>query len=371
MNRNETLKDLFHFASPDQNQRKSTKFHSLLVQTITDTVKSHSFARKICQTSPYDSDGYLIGNYGGAVLPTFMPTKVTYAPPKETSEVVSDKKTSFCSVEYKDGTVWIPLFKLSTSWDCHVSDIEREDFLVVKKMMSSCAKSIIDYENENFFRLLVPSATSHVQTKNGKTICRNFQSDECFNIGLLTRMYLEMEKFQGRKMSHVLISSDLAKQIKGSHLKKLPKVELKNGATITLIEFPQIGVDKRYSIVAKETIFKIKENNKKIIEETPIEEREDKYESLNEVPIFTTEECREFNDYYFNDKYPQQIYGLDLVDNSFIMPIKQDLYLWNDSQLHREQKFGFYGWEEIGMACLDLSAVAMASLPDNCEIGEL
>ena len=46
--------------------------------------------------------------------------------------------------------------------------------------------------------------------------------------------------------------------------------------------------------------------------------------------------------------------GLDQSSNdSFIMPVKQDVQIFEDDALHRQQRAGFYGWAEIGFAVLD------------------
>lgn len=54
--------------------------------------------------------------------------------------------------------------------------------------------------------------------------------------------------------------------------------------------------------------------------------------------------------------------GLDLSSNdSFWMPIKQEIQLFDDPQLHRRQRAGMYGWGEFGFACLDNRRVLVAS----------
>jgi hypothetical protein len=46
--------------------------------------------------------------------------------------------------------------------------------------------------------------------------------------------------------------------------------------------------------------------------------------------------------------------GLDMSNNdSFLMPIKQEVSIFPDPTLHRQQRAGFYGWAEIGFAVLD------------------
>ena len=48
------------------------------------------------------------------------------------------------------------------------------------------------------------------------------------------------------------------------------------------------------------------------------------------------------------------VVGLDQEKNdSFLMPVKEDLRVFPDPQLHRSQREGYYAWMEVGFACLD------------------
>ena len=48
------------------------------------------------------------------------------------------------------------------------------------------------------------------------------------------------------------------------------------------------------------------------------------------------------------------VVGLDQSSNdSFIMPVKQDVQIFEDDALHRQKRAVFYGWAEIGFAVLD------------------
>ena len=59
---------------------------------------------------------------------------------------------------------------------------------------------------------------------------------------------------------------------------------------------------------------------------------------------------------------PELVVGLDLSANdSFIMPIKQEVQVYEDASLHRQQRAGFYGWAEIGFAVLDNRRVLLGS----------
>jgi hypothetical protein len=54
--------------------------------------------------------------------------------------------------------------------------------------------------------------------------------------------------------------------------------------------------------------------------------------------------------------------GLDLSGNdSFYMPVKQELSVFEDSELHRKQRMGWYAWAELGFAVLDTRRVILGS----------
>jgi len=55
-----------------------------------------------------------------------------------------------------------------------------------------------------------------------------------------------------------------------------------------------------------------------------------------------------------------QIYGFDLaVNDSLVMPVRKEFEAHDDPALLRQQKQGFFGWEEVGFALLDSRMVQM------------
>ena len=56
------------------------------------------------------------------------------------------------------------------------------------------------------------------------------------------------------------------------------------------------------------------------------------------------------------------VVGIDRSANdSFIMPVKQDVQIFEDDALHRQQRAGFYGWAEVGFAVLDNRRILLGS----------
>jgi len=57
------------------------------------------------------------------------------------------------------------------------------------------------------------------------------------------------------------------------------------------------------------------------------------------------------------------VVGLDLRKrDSFVMPIRQEVQIFEDDTLHRQKRAGFYGWAEQGFAVLDNRRVILGSL---------
>jgi hypothetical protein len=54
--------------------------------------------------------------------------------------------------------------------------------------------------------------------------------------------------------------------------------------------------------------------------------------------------------------------GFDLAANdSFVMPIRQEVSLYEDEKMHRQQRFGMYGFAEVGFGILDSRRVMLGS----------
>ena len=57
------------------------------------------------------------------------------------------------------------------------------------------------------------------------------------------------------------------------------------------------------------------------------------------------------------------VVGLDLIKrDSFIMPVRQEVQIFEDDTLHRQKRAGFYGWAEQGFAVLDNRRVLLGAL---------
>jgi hypothetical protein len=56
------------------------------------------------------------------------------------------------------------------------------------------------------------------------------------------------------------------------------------------------------------------------------------------------------------------VVGVDMqINDSFLMPVKQEVTIFEDPTLHRQQRAGFYGWAELGFCVLDNRRVLLGS----------
>ena len=78
---------------------------------------------------------------------------------------------------------------------------------------------------------------------------------------------------------------------------------------------------------------------------------------------------QEYQDFFVNElsgalesSDTELVIGLDQSSSdSFVMPVKQTLQIFEDPTLHRQQRAGFYGWAELGFGVLDYRRVILGS----------
>jgi hypothetical protein len=90
---------------------------------------------------------------------------------------------------------------------------------------------------------------------------------------------------------------------------------------------------------------------------------------VNLVDIFELGDGQEYQSYFTSDlggslqsSDVELVVGLDRSSNdSFVMPVKSTVEVWEDEALHRHQRQGYYGWAELGFAVLDNRRVLAGS----------
>lgn len=90
---------------------------------------------------------------------------------------------------------------------------------------------------------------------------------------------------------------------------------------------------------------------------------------VNLHDLFEMGAGQEYQNYFINDlggsleaSDVELVIGLDQsARDSFIMPVKRELEIFQDEQLHRHQRQGYYGWMELGFGVLDNRRVIAGS----------
>jgi len=85
--------------------------------------------------------------------------------------------------------------------------------------------------------------------------------------------------------------------------------------------------------------------------------------------LFEFGDSQEYQNFFLNDlggslggSRVELIVGLDLnARDSFVMPVKREVEIFEDEGLHRSQRQGYYGWAELGFGVLDNRRVLAAS----------
>ena len=90
---------------------------------------------------------------------------------------------------------------------------------------------------------------------------------------------------------------------------------------------------------------------------------------VNLHDVFEFGDGQEYQDYFISDlggsletSDVELVIGLDQGPNdSFVMPVKKQVEIYEDEGLHRHQRQGYYGWAEIGFGGLDNRRVLAGS----------
>jgi hypothetical protein len=90
---------------------------------------------------------------------------------------------------------------------------------------------------------------------------------------------------------------------------------------------------------------------------------------VNLTDLFELGDSQEYQNFFINDlggslgsSKVELVVGLDLnARDSFVMPVRREVEIFEDEGLHRNQRQGYYGWAEIGFGVLDNRRVLAAS----------
>lgn len=342
----EQLRELFK-ATASGNPEAGKALAAALATPILQEVKDASIARQLFAVEPIEPGAlasYPIADDFDA--PIFILPKLGRVPQNH--------------IEAPGEEVYVPTFTVATSFDWALRYAREGRIDIAQRAMKNAARAIIDYEEESAWRLLAPAATMAFPGKGllGARPAPIVEIDGGPAAGFLSKelinqMMIKMERNR-RTLTDLYCSPEDMGDVREwgeSEVDPVTRREIFVGSGLNGVfgvkfhKVHQLGATGKYNINSNDSSF----------------------------GIFRVGSGGSFNDYTptVANKVnadgevvtpgDTQVYGFDMTANdSLVMPVKQELQFFDDSaQLHREQKQGFYGWEEIGMAVLDTRMIVM------------
>jgi len=255
--------------------------------------------------------------------------------------------------------VFVPTFRVGTSFDWALQYARDSRIDVAQRAMRNAARTMIEYEEEAAWRVITPAVTTAfagkgllgprpapiVEIAGGPAA--GFLSKE-----LINQMIIRMKR-QKRSLTDCYVSPEDMGDIRewsDSEVDPITRREIflaggrANIFGVQLHEVFQLGAVGKYNVNSNDSDFGIF-----------------RLSGGNTFNSYAPEHPNKVNAYgEVTEAGETQIYGFDLTSNdSLVMPIRQELKFWDDPMLHRFQKQGFYGWEEVGFACLDTRMMMM------------
>ena len=256
--------------------------------------------------------------------------------------------------------VSIPIFQVQAAKDWPLKYAEEGRVDIPQQAQKAVAKAISEYEEEAGWRTIVPAATSAftgagILPPRPAPIYELLAGDAAagyFSKELINRMIVGMERI-GRQLNLLWIApEDMAdiREYTDTDVDPITRREIFTAAglgSIWGINFRVVnvlGVRGKFNINDRTSLY---------------------------GPFIGDPTYNKFNDYQITHGNvtdengalvtagETQIYGFDQTDVSLLMMIRQEYQAFDDPNLHRRQRQGFYGWAKMGFACLDARFIAM------------
>lgn len=256
--------------------------------------------------------------------------------------------------------VYVPTFSISVSADWKVTYARDSRIDIPERAARNAARAIADYEEESGWRVIVPGATTDfagqglLGARNAPVyeVAAGATGEKFLSKELLNLMLVGMKRTR-RSLTDLYISPEDAADIREWTETQVDPVTRREIFTtsglgsiwnINLHEVFQLGSTGRFNINQNGASF----------------------------GVFQVDGSGDFNDYTptnvntvdangnVTSAGDTQVYGFDMtVNDSLVMPIRKEFEAHDDPSLLRQQKQGFFGWEEVGFALLDSRMVSM------------
>lgn len=257
--------------------------------------------------------------------------------------------------------VYVPTFSIDASGDWKLTYARDSRIDIPQRAAEKAAKAISDFEEECGWRVILPAACSSFAGKgllgprpapvyelNPAATGAGYLSKE-----LINRMIVGFQRL-GRNLTDLYVSPEDAADIRewtDTDVDPVTRREIFQAAgmgslwNVTLHTLQHLGATGLYNINGSTSSYG------KFLADGGTENF---YSYHLDNPNVTNA------DGTVGTLGETQIIGFDLsVNDSLVMPVRKEYEAYDDPTLLRVQKQGFFGWEEIGFACLDSRMIAI------------
>ena len=256
--------------------------------------------------------------------------------------------------------VYIPTFSIAASADWKITYARDSRIDIAQRSANRAAKDLANYEEECGWRVIMPAATSAFSGKGllGSRpapiyeISPSAQGAGYLSKELINKMIVGFKRI-GRTLTDLYVSPEDAADIRewtDTDIDPVTRREIFQASgmgsiwNVSLHEIQHLGATGLYNINGNGSAYgKFSADvsgqyNGYTIDNANITAADGTVATLGET----------------------QIMGFDLsVNDSLVMPIRKEYEAHDDPTLLRVQKQGFFGWAELGFACLDSRMLGM------------
>ena len=256
--------------------------------------------------------------------------------------------------------VVVPTFAIDASADWKITYARDSRLDVAQRCAAAAAKSLANYEEECGWRVIMPAATSSFSGKgllgsrpapiyeiNPTSTGAGYLSKE-----LINKMIVGFKR-TGRTLTDIYLAPEDAADIRewtDTDIDPITRREIFQASgmgkiwNVSLHEVQHLGAVGMYNINSHDSSygkFTIDGLGGSFNSYTP--DNPNKTSALGTIETLGE----------------TQILGFDLTTNdSLVMPVRKEYEAYDDPTLLRQQKQGFFGWAELGFACLDSRMLA-------------
>jgi hypothetical protein len=256
--------------------------------------------------------------------------------------------------------VYVPTFAINSSADWKITYARDSRVDIAQRAAARVAKDLANYEEECGWRVIMPAATSSFSGKgllgsrpapiyeiNPASTGAGYLSKE-----LINKMMVGFKRI-GRTLTDLYVAPEDAADIRewtDTDIDPVTRREIFQAAgmgsiwNVRLHEVQHLGATGLYNINSYDS-----EYGKFMVD------------SSGNYNGYTPDNANKTNaDGTVNTLGETQVMAFDLsVNDSLVMPIRKEYEAHDDPTLLRVQKQGFFGWAELGFACLDPRMLGM------------